>query len=163
MQGCQIQNTTETGSTLSSAGGAPPAEHTDPQQLELPGMVYEDAPAPRAASLMRASQLFCVVIKVMPQIALSMLIPTLAWAVNGSSTNLNGSLTQTNNNLLDFLQNDLATICMIIGGAMAIITHVFNGGMGTKFFLQVFGGGVIAMAFTTVLSLARGLANSVGH
>lgn len=100
------------------------------------------------------------------QLALMCLAPALAHAQSrggSSGIGLNGSLSQTNNDLLDFLENDVATLCMIVGGLFAAITHIFNNGQGTKFFLSVFGCGVVAMAFTTILSLARGLAMSVGH
>ena len=97
------------------------------------------------------------------QLALLLLVPAIAHAQRASGTGLNGSLTQTNNDLLDFLENDVATLCMIVGGLFAAVTHIFNNGQGTKFFLSVFGCGVVAMAFTTILSLARGLAMSVGR
>ena len=101
------------------------------------------------------------------QLALMLLAPALVEAAvrssGGQAQGLNGSLGQTNSDLLDFLENDVATLCMIIGGILAAATHIFNNGQGTKFFLSVFGCGVMAMAFTTILSLARGLAMSVGH
>jgi uncharacterized membrane protein YqaE (UPF0057 family) len=99
-------------------------------------------------------------------LAVVLLLPAFADAqirFSGSGGSLNGSLNNTNNDLLAFLKNDVAMFCMIVGGILAIITHVFNKGMGTTFFLSVFGAGVIASSFDTVISLARGLASGFGH
>ena len=99
------------------------------------------------------------------RVALLVLAPALVNAApsSGQASGLAGSLRDTNNDLLDFLTNDVATLCMIVGGIFAAATHIFNNGQGTKFFLSVFACGVLAMAFTQVLALARGLALSVGN
>ena len=103
------------------------------------------------------------VILTLPVIAV-LLMPKIASAtIGGSSTSFSGSLTSSNNDLLNFLENDFSTLCMIIGGILAWGSHTFNEGRGLKVFLSIFGGGVAMMGFNVILSLAHGMANSIGH